>query len=338
MAGEFYGPAFGPSGEVAPGAPPRDVQQVAAGGEAARYDPYYATPTWYFDKLGNRYSSAGAAGASNQKIDAARISREGIEAGGRVGVDALEAGYGDKVRSFTRGYETGMGNVNEGRINNQLNLRRSVNAIAGDIRQGMRSTSTLLGNKNAGDSGAADAAAKAYARLGNKQVGGARNTAELKSGEIATQETQLTREKEDNLRSLDKYLNAEINRISEDVWSKLQALNASTGVAGAVDMSGRDKIVQNAVQRLHALNLEKDARLQAARALTPQEIMEKAIQRDQAGAASEPYYPTDGSLVAQPGGGAPISQLPIYARPSDDEDPLVAPLALPRQDDPLAVV
>lgn len=335
MAGEYYGPAFGPSGEVAPGAPPRDVVQVAAGGEAARYDPYYATPTWYFDKLGNRFSSSGAAAANNQKIDAARVSREGIEAGGRTSVDALEAGYGDKVRTFTRGIETGEQNINEGRVNNALNLRRSIAAIAGDIRQGMRSTSTLLGNKNAGDSGASDAAAKAYSRLGNKQVGGARNSAALKTGELDTQQGQLDKEKEDNLQSLNTYLNAEINRISEDVWAKLNALNASTGISGAVDMSGRDKIVQNAVARLHALNLMKDQRLAAARPLTAEEIQAEAVKRDAAGAASEPLYPTDGvTYAAEPAGGAPISQLPVVARPRD-EDPLLAPV--PRPDDQIVV-
>lgn len=283
-------------------------------------------PTTYTDSMGNHYSSAGAASAANQKIDMAKAAQQGIIAGGKVAVNSLEQQYQDKTLPFARQVEQGQQGINQGEAQNALNLRRSNTSIGQGVRQGIRSVGVSLANKNALSSGAAPAAAEAWAKQGGLQLNQARNQSALESQKLDTTQTNLNQTKEDTLASLLRFKVTESDRIYHDVMQRLNDLNAYTGVGGVVDTHGQDAIVNDALHRLDQLDIALQQRLAAAHGLTPDEINAKAAEMDVAGAAANPFA-VDQPNVQTPGG-PPQTQIPFLLAKPKDEVPINQPLAV----------
>lgn len=290
---------------------------------------------------GISYDSGAAARQAAAQAEAVRqaaivaqiaTAQQGIESSGRLGATTYGDTYEKNVNDFLRTTEQGQQSINSGRTSNQLNLRRSMQNVTNDVRQGLRSGGVSLGNMNALDSGAAEALARAWARSGNKQVAGARNQAALKAGELDLTQANLGRERDDTARSLDLWRATEGSRVNDDLQTRLATLEAESaaqGVAGRVDMGIRNRIIDAAIARLNEIDAMRQQRLAAARPLTADEVMAAAIRMDQEGAAANPFA-TEGPSVTTPEG-APLSQLPLFTRKTD-EDPLI-PLA--RRDETL---
>lgn len=277
---------------------------------------------------GGGYNAAAAAAAAKAAaIETARTqalqARAPIISGAQVGVNTLENTYNDKTNQFTRDLQNQSDAWNLGSATNQLNLRRSMRDIASGVRQGLRSAGVSLANMNALDSGAAEAAARAYARVGGRQTGEARNTAALESSKLDTQAVALNRFKEDTIQSINQYGAVEVDRIGRETFEKLNAIDLAAEAQGvppnAIDvMNDKNEITSDAIRRLAIIDARRAARIEEAKLLSPEEIMAKAIEMDQAGAAASPFQ-VEGPEVVAPGG-PPLSQLPVLARPRDDEE------------------
>lgn len=252
----------------------------------------------------------------NNLIRTLGLGQDNVRAGGEVSARDIGNTYDTKNRSFLTNMETGQNTINTGRATNALNLRRSMAQIAGGVRQGLRSGGVNLANMNALDSGAAEALARAWARVGNNQTTDVRGQAALKSGEIDTQQNTLNRQREDTLAEFGQYRDTETNRLGQKIGGELQGLTAQGEGRWNADMGIRDRIVGDAIARLNAIDANRAARLSGIRGLTPEEIEIRAQEMDRAGAAASPFATED--VVTQiggtPGGGAPISQLPIFTR------------------------
>jgi hypothetical protein len=246
------------------------------------------------------------------------VGQQGIQGGATTTARDVGNTYDANNRTFVSTIQNGQDTINTGLANNALNLRRSMSSIASGVRQGLRSGGVTLANMNALDSGAADALARAYAVTGNKQTADARNQAALTNADLATQETNLMRQKEDSLTGLKTYRDTEVDRLSNDVLNKLKVLDtqgSAQGVNGVVDMSFRDRLIAGAVDRLNQIDNDRAAKLSGIKQLTPEEAAAKAAEMDQAGVAGVNPFQVDGPTVVSPTeNGAPISQLPIFTR------------------------
>lgn len=249
--------------------------------------------------------------------------------------------YQNDVQKFLATIQNGQDDINSGKANTALNLRRSMSNIAGGIRQGIKSGGVQLANMNATDSGAADAMARAYATMGNQQAGDANNEAALKFGELDTAQVKLNRDRDEGVQGFDREREAEVSRIRGDLRNKLAVLDAQAaaeGVNGAVNMGIVDAVVNQAVAQLAAVDKMRGQRLGAIKALGMNEVNQRAAQMDQAGMeGTSPFIAGNEGIAFGVGGespmGAATSQLPQYAR--DENGQLIV---APRREDQQPVV
>lgn len=249
--------------------------------------------------------------------------------------------YQNDVQKFLATIQNGQDDINSGKANTALNLRRSMSNIAGGIRQGIKSGGVQLANMNATDSGAADAMARAYATMGNQQAGDANNEAALKFGELDTTQVKLNRDRDEGVQGFDREREAEVSRIRGDLRNKLAALDAQAaaeGVNGAVNMGIVDAVVNQAVAQLAAVDKMRQQRIAGVKALGMNEVNQRAAEMDQAGMeGTSPFSAGNEGIAFGVGGespmGAATSQLPQYAR--DENGNLIA---APRRTDEQTVV
>jgi len=309
------------------------------------YQPTYQEPAnqGVLGSDGRWYPSAAAATAA--KADKVRKSTLTSQAGYRdaatqQGTDVRNK-YQADVQKFLATIQNGQDDINSGKANNALNLRRSMSNIAGGIRQGIKSGGVQLANMNATDSGAADAMARAYAQMGNQQAGDANNEAALKFGELDTTQVKLNRDRDEGVQGFDREREAEVSRIRGDLRNKLAALDAQAaaeGVNGVVDMGIVDAVVNQAVSQLAAVDSMRQRRLGAVKALGMDQVNQRAAEMDSAGMeGTAPFAAGNEGIAFGVSGespmGAATSQLPQYAR---DEDGNL--IAAPRKTDDQLVV
>lgn len=220
------------------------------------------------------------------------VAQTGLVAGANQSRADNTLKYGNDSSDFTTQIQGGQNQINTGRANNQLNLRRSMSGIALGIRQGIRSGGVSLANMNALDSGAADAMARAYATTGNSQAADASNQAQLKENEFNGSQTTLDQTKASGLNKLHGWRQNETNRVSQKLWDDLASLDASAsaqGAGGVVDMGARDRVISQAASELDAIDAITNNSLQQLHGYTPDEARAKALEMDNAGQVAAPF-------------------------------------------------
>lgn len=292
-------------------APAAPAPAPTGGGGGGYYDPYAA----------QRAAAAAEAQRQAQVKAQAQQAWQGVVSGGDIAANDVGNVYADKVRPFLVDLETGVGNINKSRSQNSLNLRRTGSTVAGNVRQGLRSGGVNLANLNATDSGATRALGQAWARVGNQQMGSARNDAALKSGDIDVDASTLDKKKADTMSSFEQYRTAELNRLNQDLTNKLQAIVLdlqAQNTPNFINVAGdRDSIIGRLRDRFAGTDKMAGDRIAAAKYLTPEEVEARAYQMDVEGAAASPFDVVAPNVVAPQGtpfGGPPLSQIPFMVR------------------------
>lgn len=290
---------------------------------------------------GQWYPSAGAAQAAERANleKGYRTSQTGYRSAAEQQAVDVRNKYQNDTQKWLATVQNTQDDINSGLANNSLNLRRSMSNIAGGIRQGLKSGGVQLANMNAVDSGAAEAMARAYATMGNRQAGDANNEAALKAGELNVQQVKLNRDRDEGIAGFDREREAEVSRIRGDLTNKLAALDAEAaakGVDGVVDMGIVNAVVNQAVSQLAAVDNIRKQRLSGVRAFDANQANARAAEMDQAGMqGTSPFQAGTGGIGFEQGGESPLgastSQIPQYAR--DENGELIAPLRAP-EDDP----
>lgn len=265
---------------------------------------------------------AAAAAAERERVNniikQVQVGQAGIQQGGQTQIRDITNSYSQNNRNTVQNIKSGQTAINRTRENTALNLRRGMAGIVNSIRQGLRSGAVQLANMNASDSGASEALARAYSRLGNTQVGDIRNQAFLENRDTDLQQQQLDQTRSNALADFKTYRDTEVDRISSSLLNQLQVLDANAqaqGVNGKVNFGIRDTLINEAIAKLNQIDQQTSAALSGVRASTPQEIAAAAIQLDAAGAAGgNPFsyqVPTSGSVSPAY---SSVGGLPIYYR------------------------
>lgn len=296
------------------------------------------------DSVGRRWSSAAA--MNNNAANVRRntgVKQGGYEADSRTTAAGNKQTYGNDAQDFVGNIRTGQNTINSGRVNNALNLRRSMASIASGLRQGIRSGAVNLANMNAMDSGAAEAMARAFARQGNSQAGDVNNEAQLKENELGTQQNNLNIQEGQGLGRLKSWRDNKVNEISTKLWQNLSELDAAAqgeGMNGLVDMGMRDRVVRDASAALDEVDAITQRDLAAISGLDYGQVQEQAASMDTMGAEANPFtYEGGGVQFGQtPGAGLPGAPLPGLTNGAKrrDESFLTVPLQT-RQDETVTV-
>lgn len=261
----------------------------------------------------------------------AKINQYGITAGGyktaaQTSLRDLGNTYEDSVNQLVGDFETGQNDINSKAAQNELNLRQSMANIIKGIQTGIRSGNVSLAGMNASDSGAQDALARAYARVGNNQSAEANSQAATVTDQLATSQKDLNKKKDEGIATLDRNRATEVDRVRNDFGTKIDQLVAdasSNGISGVADRSMVDAVLNEALGRLTGLTQQRDQRLSSVQAFTPQQIAEEAARLQALGQTGNAFQVAD-PTVQMGGANSPVSNggLPIYVK--GREDALVA--------------
>ncbi len=249
-----------------------------------------------------------------------QVGLEGIQQGGSTTLRDVGNTYATNSRNAVQGIQSSQDAINRARENTALNLRRGMSGITDSIRQGLRSGSVQLANMNASDSGASEALARAYARLGNQQSGDIRNQAFTQNRETDFQQKSLDQQEQNALADFAIYRATEMDRVSNDLYNQLRVLdsNASAeGAKGKVDFGLRDRLINEAIARLNQIDQQTTQQLSGVNPLSQDQISATAAQLDTAGATGGSPFSVDqiGAPQVTPSPAySSVGQLPIRFR------------------------
>lgn len=269
------------------------------------------------------YARWGGQAAYNAQRNTFGATQGGYEGGARQTLTDAGNTYDQKTRGLVNEVETGQGDINRGLGGNQLNLRQSMRNIIAGIQQGIRSGGVMLANGNAMDSGASDAMARAYAKVGNNQTGEARGEAATVNEDLQRQQGQLNQKRNEGVSDLNTYRDTETGRVRSDLGNKLDLLGSQAegaGFGGVVDRGITDRVIGDALARFMGIDQGRDQKLAGIRQWTPDEIMAEALRLEEIGQPGQAFS-VEGPNVNYGGGapaGAPLGQMPVYAKGRDE--------------------
>lgn len=209
--------------------------------------------------------------------------------------------------------------ITESQIGAQQAKNVGTQNILGMIGRGIQSGSTMLANRNALDSSAAGAIAKAYGNLGQRQQTGVNTQFQAAQRQNEAAQAALEQAKAQTIERKKFEYSQQAQSIAEDAARQMQALNEAAAGAGIADRINIDAEKQNVRSQAIAQLAELDRQLggiSGIQGASQEQIMAQATQRQQAGQAPAGTFgmtalTPEQQAVQQPG--APISQLPIYS-------------------------
>lgn len=225
------------------------------------------------------------------------------------------------VLDFIGGYKQGQDKINLAGTKNELAKKQGMAGVQGMVGRGIRSGGVTLANKNASDSSAAGAIARAYADIGGREMRGIGQQYESNNQDIALEQQGLYGQADTFGRKLEENKTSIVNNIVSQVRNSLAELDARMTQE---DLPGRIAIEQEKeAVRSRALSSlsEFDAMLRNERAkYNPTSVDERrrqAAEMENAGTSlgADAFSYSESTPAQFQGTGPFASELPIFTRP-----------------------
>ncbi|MHA2065855.1 MAG: hypothetical protein ACXABY_15900, partial [Candidatus Thorarchaeota archaeon] len=187
--------------------------------------------------------------AAAEAAERARLTEEFNRAHGIIGETAGTnlasevAGRGLDINEMINARRAEQLGLFNSRVNTEAGRIGGVRDITRNVGQGIRSVGNLLNSRNAGDSSASGAAARAFGQLGNRQIGDVNNQAALAGGEFDIQQGNINTRREDE----DARFQQQNQQFAQDVFdSTRQQLGELQALMQQADLPTRIAIEQEA--------------------------------------------------------------------------------------------
>jgi len=248
---------------------------------------------------------------------------DNIFSSGLQSAQNAQPGFQQGIEGYIQNLQNAQGGLNERGIQNQLAGIQGYRGVLDLVSQGLTSGGVLLNNRNASDSSATEAIARAYGRAGNKNLVGNRQQFNTEDRKIGIEQQLLGQQVASGKKADELGKQDFVNKLVFDVQQEIAALQAS---AGGTDLPGQLQIEQDIAnlknQALQALSVY-DQQAQAGYAGI-QPTATAANQQTALGLANKtPANPFDFQAsipaVFQGGGDVPgVSQQIAYRRPREE--------------------
>ena len=283
--------------------------------------PYWTGPT--APETPNPYAQWGSQANYDNLVNNFNTGAGNIRTGvGEAGTSYLNQSK-VPVYSFLNETKNAYGDLDTNRIRNNLNKIRTSQGIMDMIGTGIRSGLTRLGNKNSGDSSAAQVMAGAVADYGNKEQQSANNEFELKNEDLNTAETRLKEKTKLKQQELTTGWQGKIDELISGAQNAFAALNdeaANADLPTRIEIENeKQQLKTNLTNQLKALDDimagggEGYTGVNDLKAQTPEYIMGEANRQNLAGATAPGFnYSSEiPTYVANSGGNT--ANLPLYS-------------------------
>lgn len=249
-------------------------------------------------------------GFNNQRQNIFGTAGEAATAEGQK----LNRGILDFIDQLTSGQKT----LNTQAVNNELALRQGREGVMGMVGRGIQSGGVLLANKNASDSSAAGAIARAYGSIGRGQLSNIGNQYELQNRNIQDLQDTFNLKKTRGIEDYQGQKTDAINNIvlqTRTALANLDADMANKSIPDRINIEQeKEKVRQDALGRLAYL----DQTLAGASTVAPTSLEQRRSEATRlAGLGQAPadsFNYTDQAPAQFQNGGLP-SELPLFTFP-----------------------
>lgn len=230
-------------------------------------------------------------------------------------------GFNNDVTNFLENAKTGQTNLDNKRVDAKLNYNRGYNDILDMVGRGIQSGGVQLASRNASDSSAAGAIARAYGQIGQRNQNNLQGQYDSQNRGFDNEQNLLNTQIGQGLRGFRTERDQTINSIISQAESDLNALNEIYAGAGLADRIAIEKEKQRIKASVTQQLASVESQLGKTSSVKPMDstgIARQANEWAQQGRATEnPFnYDTTAPMYSNSvtsADGAPISLLPIYS-------------------------
>lgn len=258
--------------------------------------------------------------------------------GGKAGYDGMQAGWDQTLGSInnqadfdTRSYaskyglsinelvnqgQVGQSAIDTSRINNFANQQLGQKQVNNMVGSGIQSGGVLLANRNAGDSSATEAIAKAYGVLGNREMMNINNQFEAGQRDINQAQVEFDAQQALGLNRLKVESADEADRIVTQARDDIAALRAEqqkVDFPTQVDIEAEIAAIQGrTIASLKVLDNRLVTEMGAIKGIDNTTAQSKAMSNINAGNVPQNQFNYNTSPEVKMPGASPPSTLPIY--------------------------
>jgi hypothetical protein len=280
---------------------------------------------YYPDAGGTNVTTGGSSTVSNGPTAAqlAQIANFGalhqniLSSATDAGANAAQNQYGVGVLDFLNSAKTGQNQLNQKGTQLELARQQGAQGIRGMVGRGIQSGGVLLNNKNAGDSSAAGAIARAYGDLGQRQMSTVGNQYAQGQSELGNEQAAFNDQQNLGVIKLGAQKNQIVNSIVDQANQSLAALDGQMATAGIGDRINLEAEKQNIKSQALAQLRQYDEML--ANGVAGQHPATVDQNRDAAGqlaqngtAATNPFQFTDQAPAQFQNTGPFSGNLPLF--------------------------
>lgn len=264
------------------------------------------------------YAQWGGQDAYNSLVSGFNTQKSNI--GTTAGESATNQGIGLKgnILDFIDSLRTGQSRLDTQGVNNEMALSQGRQGIQGMVGRGIRSGGVLLANKNAADSSAAGAIARAYGDIGRRQLSSVGNQYELQNRNIQQGQVDLETQRNAGVRRLGDAKTMTINNLVLEARNKFAALDAAIAEASLPDRINieqeKEAVRQDVLSKLAFLDQELSNQSNVQPTSLEARRSESTRLAGLGQAPADSFNFTDQFPAQFQGGGLP-SELPLFSIP-----------------------
>lgn len=269
-------------------------------------------------------TSSGPSAADQAKIDAFNAQNQGVLDSAGTAVGSSATSYHQGIVDYLHSLATGQQAIDNRGIQSELAKKQGMNGVMSMVGDGVRSGGVMLGNKNAGDSSAVEALARAYSTLGQRQAAGVGNQYANDQNGIKQAQTEQDWQQNDGMVKLQNGKTDTINSIVNDAQQKIGALKTSMAYASLPDSINLQQEIESI--RSNALAQLGQYDPQLTNGVASQHPMDQATRQGNAAtlanagtAAATPYNYTSDVPAQFQGTGPFASDLPLFTLPKSKQ-------------------
>lgn len=266
------------------------------------------------------YAAWGGQAGYNQAVSdyGASSAQTNASINERIGSEGTK--YGSGILDFIDQNRIGQNSINAKTVQNELSKQQGSAGVLETVGRGVRSGGVMLANKNASNSSAAEALARAWGDFGRREQTGVNNQFVNGQNSINNAQVEFGIQQAQGSRRLGEGKAQVINSIVGDAQTALSALNAqaaSASLPDRVNIEQRKAEIRNqTLQALQQYDNQLTQGLSGIKQIDPNAARTQATSMRTAGvAATNPFnYTTDVPQSVQ-NTGPFASELPIFQYP-----------------------
>lgn len=272
------------------------------------------------------YAQWGGQTAYNNLISGINAQENNIYSSSQDAAKAFGSKYNRSILDYLDSRRIGQQGIDTQAAKNELAKIQGMNGILSMINQGVNSAGVQLANRNAGDSSASDAIARAYSQIGRNQAANIGNQYALGQQDVQTAQNNFDVQQQSGLRNLQGSKEDAINSIVSDANTQLAALDAqiaNASLPGRLEIEqAKQQIRNDAVKALQSYDSQLSQGVGGIKATTADQRRAKAAEMATAGydLGQNAFNYSTNVPVALQGTGPSSSTLPIYTYQNKDKN------------------